>query len=263
MADYPTVISTDGNGLGNCGGAGLLGGIGGLILGGLLANGGGFGGWGGGNNGAAAAAMGALANANNNADQTAILSNAITHTNDSVVNGQMANLNAALTKSVQDGSNALASANQLSALVAALNNTVTGGFAGVQTTLCQNAAQSASCCCDVKNAVIQGNLEGRLATQQQTSTLQESINNLSREVERESCQTRELMRQIQSENTNVNLADAKNQIAQLQNQISLTDKLNASQSSQNVYLTSVLNQILAAINALGGATRTTSATAGA
>lgn len=46
------------------------------------------------------------------------------------------------------------------------------------------AAQLASCCCDIRNAVIQGNYENQIATLQQTQTIQDGQNFINRSIER-------------------------------------------------------------------------------
>lgn len=46
------------------------------------------------------------------------------------------------------------------------------------------AAQLASCCCDIRNAVTQGNYENQIATLQQTQTIQDGQNFINRSVER-------------------------------------------------------------------------------
>ena len=46
------------------------------------------------------------------------------------------------------------------------------------------AAQLASCCCDIRNAVTQGNYENQIATLQQTQTIQNGQNFINRSIER-------------------------------------------------------------------------------
>lgn len=48
----------------------------------------------------------------------------------------------------------------------------------------QLAAQLASCCCDLRTAITQGNYENQIATLQQTNTLQEGQNFINRSIER-------------------------------------------------------------------------------
>lgn len=46
------------------------------------------------------------------------------------------------------------------------------------------AAQLASCCCDIRNSVTQGNYENQIATLQQTQTIQDGQNFINRSIER-------------------------------------------------------------------------------
>lgn len=112
------------------------------------------------------------------------------------------------------------------------------GGAGLQSALCQGFS-------GVNTAVTTQGYESREATNALANQVAQCCCQITRAVEEQGCQNRQLQRQIQAENVASQLCDAKAKIASLEAQ----QALSLSQQAQTAYLISQLKPTTAAAGA--------------
>lgn len=248
-------INGNNNGYNNCGwGWGGAGGaFAGALVGSALFNGG-FGGWGNNRNG------GCCCNNGSTAELDALqgIQSSVNGLGLQVLQGQNS-ANMAMCQGfsgvvAEGNSNAASLNNSLTQGFAGLNTAITSGDAGIQQTLCQGFS-------GINTAIVAGSKDNALATCQSTNAITSAIGDCccstQRLIQQESCATRELIKDVQYQQTRDQLCMARDEISTLKSQQFTAGAVAGLGNQLRSELNSAVNQIITHVRAFIPTTTTT------
>lgn len=158
----------------------------------------------------------------------------------------------------EGNSNAASINNSLTQGFAGLNTAITSGDAGIQQTLCQGFS-------GLNTAIVGGTKDNALATCQSTNAITSAINDCccstQRLIQQESCATRELIKEVQLQQTRDQLCQARDEISALKSQNFTAGAIAGLGNQLRTETNQAVNTILTHVRAFIPTTTTTPATA--
>lgn len=154
----------------------------------------------------------------------------------------------------EGNANAASLNNSLTQGFAGLNTAITSGDAGIQQTLCQGFS-------GINTAIVAGSKDNALATCQSTNAITSAIGDCccttQRLIQQESCATRELIKDVQYQQTRDQLCMARDEISTLKSQNFTAGAVAGLGNQLRGELNSAVNQIITHVRAFIPTTTTT------